>query len=934
MTLAPDQAVHFGPYRIYPGQRLVMESDRPLRLSRRAMDILLILLEHAGNVVSKQYLMAEVWPDSVVEEINLRVHMAALRKALGDGQAGQRYIVTVAQRGYSFVAPCSLEHIEHGPQNHVTEPSGHNLPLRRTRLIGRQLLVDSLLAQLPRQRFITLVGPGGIGKTSVALRVAEQLIGRYRDGIRLLDLTPIDDPSMIGAHLAAVLELSLHDSEPMNSLATFLRERQMLLVIDNCEHLIDSVALLCESLLRGAPSVHILATSRESLRAEGEFVQRLETLDCPPPIAVLDRAQALGFSALQLFVERATANHDSFELSDAELPLVIDICRRLDGIPLALELAAAQVANLGLRGLLTQLQESFRLLTHSSQTTLGRHQTLRTTLDWSFKLLNACEQTCLRRLGIFRGGFTLESAAAVIVGEHIEPREVFGSITQLVAKSLLNVDVGDEQVFYRLLDTTRSYALEKLEDSAELAATRERHVHRCLALMQQAQNDWEHTPTGQWIERYARSLEDIRAALDWGLSAPGPHALAIRLTATSTPLWQELSLLNEYGGYVRKALTLLDATPEPCPRLKMMLKLAQGSTCYHAQGGTAETVDAFVSALKLANHCNDVAGQLRAISGHLAVNLSCGHYQMALEQSDQFDRLGLHNDAVLSLSTHRLRVLTLHFAGDQQRARLNAEEVIQRMAHSGHLNRFTHGFGVQYDQSVAALTILARILWIQGQPEQAWRTARQALDVALQINHGTSICYTLALSGCLIAHYNGDHQTARELLRLLLEQAQKHSVLLFYTWARHYAQVIGTADAPALPRPGVGLIKEIMVTLDSGFVDDDLLQRAETGAAGWSTAEILRARADALLAADCPVKNCAAETVLIKALNVAKAQGALAWELRSATSLARLWQRQGRHQQARELLMPIYQRFTEGHATPDLVAVQRLLGELQGHVPV
>jgi hypothetical protein len=175
---------------------------------------------------------------------------------------------------------------------------------------------------------------------------------------------------------------------------------------------------------------------------------------------------------------------------------------------------------------------------------------------------------------------------------------------------------------------------------------------------------------------------------------------------------------------------------------------------------------------------------------------------------------GLNGDA-LDLSTHRLRVLALHFAGDQHRARVNAEEVIQRMAHSGHLNRFTHGFGVQYDQSVAALTILARILWIQGQPEQAWRTARQALDIALQINHGTSICYTLALSGCLIAHYNGDTRTARELLCLLQEQAQKHSVQLFYSWAQHYAQVIHRADAPALPGPGAGLIKEIMVTLDS-----------------------------------------------------------------------------------------------------------------------
>jgi predicted ATPase/DNA-binding winged helix-turn-helix (wHTH) protein len=931
LTLTPAQAIHFGPYRIYPDQRLVMEADQPVRLGRRAMDILLILLEHAGNVVSKQTLIAGVWPNSVVEDINLRVHMAALRKALGDGQAGQRYIVTVAQRGYSFVAPYSLEHLEQPATHPAPTPGGHNLPLRRTRMIGRQSLVDNLVTQLPRQRFITLVGPGGIGKTTVALRVAEQLIGRYRDGILLLDLAPINKPSMIAAHLASLLELSLHDDDPIRGLATFLRDRQMLLVIDNCEHLIDAIALLSESLLRAAPQVHVLATSRESLRAEGEFVQRLESLDCPPPIAVLDRAQALTFSALQLFVERAMASHDSFELTDDELPLAIEICQRLDGIPLAIELAAAQVGSLGLNGLLKQLQGSFRLLTPGCPATLGRHQTLRATLDWSYELLSDCERTCLRRLGMFRGSFTLESAAAVIGGEHIDSRAVFGSITQLVAKSLLNVEVGDEEVFYRLLDTTRSYALEKLGLASDLPGTRERHAERCLALMEQARDDWEQISTGMWLERYARSLEDIRSALDWGLTHQGPQVLAIRLTATSTPLWQELSLLKEHGLYVRKALSLLEAASEPCPKVQIALKLALGSSCYHTQGGTTETIEAFVSARTLARQCNDIAGQLRAVSGHMAVNLCCADYQMALEQSQQFDRLGLHGDATLSLSTQRLRVLALHFAGDQAQARLNAEQVLQRMTQSGHLNRFTHGFGVQYDQSVASLTILARILWLQGQPEQAWRTARQALDIALQINHGTSICYTLALAGCLIAHYNGDSRTARELLRLLLEQAQKHSVQLFHTWARHYAQVIDHEQAHLPFKPDPGLIKDLLITLDNRFVDDERVLRAETGIAGWNTAEILRARASALLIEDDLLNRAPAESLLIRALNVAKHQGALAWELRSATSLAQLWQRQGRHRQAHTLLAPICDRFTEGHATPDLTKARQLLDELQPH---
>ena len=947
MSLSPNQAIGFGPYRIYTGQRLVMEGDQPLRLGRRAMDILLMLLAHAGEVVSKQQLLAAVWPDSVVEDINLRVHMAALRKALGDGQAGQRFIVTVAQRGYSFVAPLTVQASEQRLRE--AAPGRHNLPLRHTRMIGRQPLVDSLLQQLPLQRCITLVGPGGIGKTTVALRVAEQLIERYRDGIRLLDLAPLTDPTLIASQLATLLNLSVHDGEPLTAVIKDLRERQMLLVIDNCEHLIDAVALLVETILRGAPQIHILATSRESLRAEGEFVQRLEALDCPP--TDLDREHAMAFAALQLFVERAMVAHEHFELSDAELPLAIEICRRLDGIPLALELAAAQVDSLGLSGLLQQWQHQLHPLAAGNHQRHARHQTLHATLDWSFNLLTPCEQTCLRRLGVFRGSFSLASAAAVIVGQHIEPTQVLAAVTQLVAKSLLNVDVGDEDVFYRLLDTTRHYALEKLEHHGERETLRERHAERYLTLMEQAHAEWEHTPTTRWIERYGRGLEDLRAALDWSLHGTGSRPLGIRLTATSAALWQELSLLKEYGAHVRRALSLLADAEQPCPWLETALQLALGSACYHTWGGSPETIEAFTQAYTLAQKQGDVAGQLRAISGHLAVNLSCGHYQAALQQSEQFDRLRGHDDPLLSLSTHRLRVLALHFAGDQPQARLSAEQVIQRMAHSGYRNRFTHGFGVQYDQSVASLTILARVLWLQGLPEQAWRTARQALDIAVQINHGTSICYTLALASCLIAHYNGDSNTARALLRQLLEQAQKHSVLLFHTWGRHYAQVIDES----LPRPIApadnGLIKELMVTLDARYIDDALLERARNGAAGWSTAEVLRAEAERLLAGETgypPPRTrehtrqrhhagsasnvAAAERLLQDALAIARSQGALAWELRSATSLAQLWQRQARHAEALDLLAPIYQRFSEGYATPDLRKVRLLLDALRGQL--
>ena len=278
------------------------------------------------------------------------------------------------------------------------------------------------------------------------------------------------------------------------------------------------------------------------------------------------------------------------------------------------------------------------------------------------------------------------------------------------------------------------------------------------------------------------------------------------------------------------------------------------------------------------------------------------------------------------MSAQRLRVLALHFAGDQDAARQDAEQVIQRLAQSGHLSRFTHGFGVQYDQSVASLTILARILWLQGFAEKARRAANLALQIALQINHGTSICYTLALAGCVIARYNGDHSVATERLATLRYQAKKHSVMLFHDWAHHYDGAFH--DTPLEANPVNGLIQDIVVTLRADQISPGQLARARNGAAGWCTAEILRAEAQVLLARNDPALDHSAEEQLVTALGVARSQGALAWELRSAMTLARLWQRQGRERAALELLEPVYRRFTEGFDTPDLVEADALLHTL------
>lgn len=915
------EVIEFGPYRVYPEQRLILDGDRPLRIGRRALDVLLVLLEQAGTVVSKQQLIARVWPRSVVEDGCLRVHMAALRKALGDGQAGQRYIVTVAQRGYSFVAP--LSRVLGDDAGGAEWSADHNLPPRRTRLIGRQELVERLLAELPHKRCITLTGNGGIGKTTVALRVAELLIGRYRDGIRLLDLAALRGPDMLASSLAALLDVVLHGDAPLELIGAHLRERQMLLVIDNCEHLVDSVALLVESLLRAAPQLHILATSREILRAEGEYVQPLEPLACPPSQVATQPEEALRYPALQLLVERAMATQDSFELTTAELPMAIEICHRLDGIPLAIELVAAQLGRFGLAGLLLQFEDSFELSAEKRDTALLRHQTLRATLDWSYDLLAADEQACLRRLGVFGGCFSLEAAGAVAD----QPGEVLRLVTQLVAKSLLIAELGDDEVSYHLLESSRHYALEKLEAAGELFATRVRHAELCLALMGRAHDDWHTLSTQRWLACYAGSLGDVRAALHWGLAPAVRHPLAIRLAALSTPLWQELSLLREHGLHVDRALALLAEQAAPAPQLVMDLNLAFGSIAYHAQGGSPQTVQAFERALQIAEQSADVAGQLRAISGHLAVNLCCGRYPEALAQSQSFARLADGREAALALSAQRLRVLGQHFAGDQLRARANAEQVLLRMAGGERLNRFTHGFGVQYDQRVASLTILARIVWLQGFPERAAALADEALAIAQRIDHGTSVCYTLAIAGCAIAQYNGDRARAGQLLDLLFEEAQRHSVLLFLNWAHQYAQALGRGPTPAArmqPWEDEGLIRDILLTLGALPPDALTVERAQSGAAGWCAAEILRRHGLALLERG---DWRGAEGAFGAALTLAQRQGALAWELRSATSLAQLYQRQGRDAAARALLAPVCARFSEGWATPDLQAARRCLEE-------
>jgi predicted ATPase len=410
----------------------------------------------AGELVSKEELIAVAWPNTTVDEANLRVHVAGLRKLLGDGQAGARYIVNEVGRGYRFIAPVFVAN-EQQPSAVLPAPSesNHNLPALHTR--GWPLRHRGCTrGSVAQRQFITIVGPGGIGKTTVAVAVAEQLFASYEGGIRFVDLAPLGNPLLVASALASALGFGIRSEHPIPDLVAFLHDKRMLLVLDSCEHVLDAVATLVEEILKSAPHVHILATSREPLRTRRESVQRLAPLGVPEATNNLSAADAMTFPAIQLFVERVAANLEGFEISDADAPVVADICRRLDGIALAVELAAGRVDTFGVRGVAALLDDRFRLLTRGPRATLPRHQTLSAALDWSYEVLAESERITFRRLAIFAGGFTFEAASAVIAGTDIGPSDVIDHLANLVAKSLVSANVSGANVHYRLLDTTRA----------------------------------------------------------------------------------------------------------------------------------------------------------------------------------------------------------------------------------------------------------------------------------------------------------------------------------------------------------------------------------------------------------------------------------------------------------------------------------------------
>jgi predicted ATPase/DNA-binding winged helix-turn-helix (wHTH) protein len=936
MPDAKNSALAFGPFRLFAAERRLEKEGRAVPLGGRAFDLLVVLVERAGEIVPRRTLMDSVWRDVNVEEASLRFHVKELRKALGDSRPDRRYVRNVPGRGYCFVAP--IERLAKlGEKASGNEPFKivSDLPGRASPIVGRSGNIETLTRELSKRRLVTIAGPGGIGKTTLAVATAERLRSSFANGVLFVDLAPIADPSLVVGALLAALGVAMRADDPLSGVIDFLRNKQTLIVIDNCEQVIETVATLVDRILRETDGAHILATSRETLQIAGERVHRLMPLECPPLKAEMTLNEAMSYPAVQLFVDRATAIDEDFLLNEELAPAAAKICQRLDGIPLAIELAAAQVEFFGVDALAKALHDMFAVLTRGRRLALPRHQTLRAALDWSYNLLSPTEQTVLRRIATFRAPFTLESAIEVAAGSELSTADAIEAMAGLFAKSMLAAESAAGATQYRLLETTRLYASEKLTSSGEGSRTARRHAEHFLALFASEPNDRGFNSDAA-PPPYAKRIDDVRAALEWSFSDDGDQLVGMELLAASSQLWFRLTLNIEYRRRIELALQKLSEWPESSPLVEMRLQIALGHTLWNMQSDLGLMERTFARAQELVDRMEQAPSGLRlqALWGLWVARRGTGRHREALVAAERYQAVARSaGDPSFILLGDRTLALTHHFLGNQALARDHAERV-RRIAQSSNYPPTT---AFQISSRVAAETLLARIRWLQGFPDQAMTALREAIDEGRRSSNQHPGAYVLTFAGCPLSMWTGNLSETQEFLDILADiGAKTGSNILAGGLMRCWALILRLRkgdDRDALiasylePRLDLPTVQQTLALASASTIplpaaDDD------AGDALWCLPEVLRVNAELLLWRDEPGAAAPAEAKLLRSIDIAREQTALSWELRAATSLARLWSRSGRAAQARELLVATYGRFTEGFETSDLLTARRLIAEL------
>jgi predicted ATPase/DNA-binding winged helix-turn-helix (wHTH) protein len=936
---ATPEELFFGPFRIVPNARLLERDGVLVSLGSRAFDLLCLLISRAGEVVRKSELMARAWPSLTVDESSLRFHIAQLRRILGNGKDGESYVANVPGRGYCFVAPVARNAStsqQAGSREPVASQSLLDLPPKPGRLIGRDTVVNALAEHLAARRFVTLRGPGGIGKTTVAIALAHQLAGNFRDGARFLDFGSLKDAHLVAVAVASTLGLVVPAGDPTPRLVEALRDRQLLLVFDNCEHVVEAVAGLAEKIHSYAPSVSILATSRESLDAASEFVIELAPLEIPPE-DLRDVSGIEKYSSLRLFMECAVAAGYSDPISDADAEVIVRICRKLDGVPLAIELVASRLSAHSLTEIDELIEGRLRLAWRGRRSAPSRHQSLSAALDWSYDFVSPGERSLLEYLSVFPGTFTLQGARA-LAGTLAGPDAILDNLEQLVAKSLVTSSPRTGQARFRLLETTRAYATEKLAASGATQAAKLRHAQYVLEALTPRTYEPGGQRPGGWTHR-VELLPDARAALDWAYSDTGVVDLRIPLTAVCARLFVELNLLEECRVWAGRAIGALDDGLS-YHAAKVELLWAFGHAAMFTERNSHQCEAALRSGLELAQAVGDSQNQFRLLSRLHALYRRTGERRRLLEVALLADTVATKlGDSAAFARAQTYLGIAYHLSGDQQLARekLQAGEAGDAAIPVLPIDHFAYPRGPRI--------MSCTNLWLLGFPDQAIDVANRLVDIRANPDlamYCAGLCFAAR-----VYRWVGDLDALEEAADKLAGHSRKHGLGPFENASvalrgeLHVAR--GAVDEgvellrPSLPRmladrlelySGAAVIALVEGLAAQGKPADALVSiqaRVDAVALQGDSCEmpeLLRVRGE--LRARCGDVS-SAERDFRAASELAERQSALSWRLRVATSGARLAVPGTSATRAIFELRQTLARFTEGADTADLRVAREFL---------
>lgn len=880
-----DDMVAFGRYQLFPRLRLLLRDGVRLDVGERALDVLVQLVSTAGQVVSKDSLLSRVWSKGVIEENSLQAQISSLRKILGDDRD---LIATEFGRGYRFTGSVQAHR---AVTSSISAPQARaGLPSPRSPLVGRVEELLELNRLLATQTLCTLTGPAGIGKTRLAIEAASESSPCFPDGVYFADLSQLSAASVSPA-ISSTLAGLAGTSTPLAS-----HPGRALLVVDNCEHVTSACAAALDRLLESDPQLCVLLTSQTPLWLDGEQVYRLSPLALPP--RTITAVDARSYSAVELFVRRVTSADYHFELTEKNVEQVTTLCRALDGVPLALEIAAARVPSLGLAAVTEDLALSSGLLAAQKRRAPGRHQPLGDALQWSYQLLDSIEQAVFQELAIFPGDFTVAAAERIVSTKLERPTRLVDVLCSLVEKSLITSQTGTQPIRYRYLTMLRAYALEQLANRT--AAMTEKHARFVEQLVSQAQRDWMSLPTTQWKRQYEHHIDDIRAALDWSLSDSKRRALGLRILTNSAPFWIQLSLHDECRQRITNVLEETKVPPVE-EHQEMMIQAALATSLTWSRGPVPANVRAWTRASALALRLDDKETQLQAEYGLWLYHLRSGCYAQALRHGQSMADLALrHRDQAALLTARRLIGTSHHFLGNHAEALIEIESMLDSyMRDERHGSHFRFGM----DQRVAGWAFLSRILWLMGNTTKARRAAQVAIDEAMALDHACTLCCALAEGSCTVAALSGDVEGVKRASQQLNQVAGNHGLdfwglygSAFSLWAKvfqdpnavSFLELRSTLETLQVhgfdPAYSVFLSDFANVMLEQGRIREAaglINARLAGDAAGqlWNAPELMRVKSRTLSEKNSS-RRAPRSLILQQALTLARAQGAKAWELR------------------------------------------------------